>query len=201
MNLGYPAPKPVYLYFHFRSPYCYLASKTLWSIVDDFHTELIWRPLGGWNGRSPPERAKVKVPIARQDLARFCRRLGIPCVPPPITTDATLAGVGSLLAEERGLLRPYVVEMMRAEWAGGNDIGIPEVRNTVARNVGLDVAEYQRYVSAESNQQRLVANWDEAQAKGVIGVPSFVIDDQIFWGNDRLDFVLETLTELRLAKR
>ena len=201
MNLGYPAPKPVYLYFHFRSPYCYLASKTLWSIVDDFHTELIWRPLGGWNGRSPPERAKVKVPIARQDLARFCRRMGIPCVPPPITTDATLAGVGSLLAKERGLLRPYVVEMMRAEWAGGNDIGIPEVRNTVARNVGLDVAEYERYVSAESNQQRLVANWDEAQAKGVIGVPSFVIDEQIFWGNDRLDFVLETQTELRLAKR
>lgn len=201
MNLGYPAPKPVYLYFHFRSPYCYLASKTLWSIVDDFHTELIWRPLGGWNGRSPPERAKVKVPIARQDLARFCRRLGIPCVPPPITTDATLAGVGSLLAEERGLLRPYVVEMMRAEWAGGNDIGIPEVRNTVARNVGLDVAEYERYVNSEANQQQLVANWDEAQTKGVIGVPSFVIDDQIFWGNDRLDFVLETLTELRLAKR
>ena len=201
MNLGYPAPKPVYLYFHFRSPYCYLASKTLWSIVDDFHTELIWRPLGGWNGRSPPERAKVKVPIARQDLARFCRRLGIPCVPPPITTDATLAGVGSLLAEERGLLRPYVVEMMRAEWAGGNDIGLPEVRNTVARNVGLDVAEYERYVNSEANQQQLVANWDEAQTKGVIGVPSFVIDDQIFWGNDRLDFVLETLTELRLAKR
>lgn len=201
MNLGYPAPKPVYLYFHFRSPYCYLASKTLWSIVDDFHTELIWRPLGGWNGRSPPERAKVKVPIARQDLARFCRRMGIPCVPPPITTDATLAGVGSLLAEERGLLRPYVVEMMRAEWAGGNDIGIPEVRNTVARNVGLDVAEYERYVNSEAKQQQLVANWDEAQAKGVIGVPSFVIDDQIFWGNDRLDFVLETLTELRLAKR
>ena len=201
MNLGYPAPKPVYLYFHFRSPYCYLASKTLWSIVDDFHTELIWRPLGGWNGRSPPERAKVKVPIARQDLARFCRRMGIPCVPPPITTDATLAGVGSLLAEERGLLRPYVVEMMRAEWAGGNDIGLPEVRNTVARNVGLDVAEYERYVNSEANQQQLVANWDEAQTKGVIGVPSFVIDDQIFWGNDRLDFVLETLTELRLAKR
>ncbi|MBI2800277.1 MAG: 2-hydroxychromene-2-carboxylate isomerase [Gammaproteobacteria bacterium] len=201
MNLGYPAPKPVYLYFHFRSPYCYLASKTLWSIVDDFHAELIWRPLGGWNGRSPPDRAKVKVPIARQDLARFCRRMGIPCAPPPITTDATLAGVGSLLAEERGLLRAYVVEMMRAEWAGGNDIGLPEVRNTVARNVGLDVAEYERYVNSESNQQRLVANWEEAQTKGVIGVPSFVIDDQIFWGNDRLDFVLETLTELRLAKR
>ena len=86
MNLGYPAPKQVFVYFHFRSPYCYLASKNLWPIVDEFHTELVWRPLGGWDGRSPPERAKVKVPLARQDLARQCRRMGIPCVPPPITT-------------------------------------------------------------------------------------------------------------------
>ncbi|MSR14590.1 MAG: 2-hydroxychromene-2-carboxylate isomerase [Gammaproteobacteria bacterium] len=193
--------KSVALYFHFRSPYCYLASKTLWSIVDDFHTHLLWRPFGGWDGRSPPDRAKVKIPIARQDLARHCRRLGIPCVPPPITTDATLAGVGSLLAEERGVLRPYVVEMMRTEWATGNDIGLSGVRNAVAQAVGLNVAEYEDYVNAEVNQQRLVAHWQEAQDKGVIGVPSFVIDDQIFWGNDRIDFVLEHLNELRLARR
>jgi 2-hydroxychromene-2-carboxylate isomerase len=35
----------------------------------------------------------------------------------------------------------------------------------------------------------------------VIGVPSFVIDDQVFWGNDRIDFVLEHLNELRLARK
>ncbi len=201
MSFNQPKLYPVSLYFHFRSPYCYLASKTLWPIIDNFHTHLLWRPLGGWDGRSPPDRAKVKLPIARQDLARHCRRLGIPCVPPPITTDATLAGVGSLLAEERGVLRPYIVEMMRTEWALGNDIGQPAVRNAVAQAVGLNVAEYEDYVNAEVNQQRLVAHWEEAQDKGVIGVPSFVVDDQIFWGNDRIDFVLEHLNELRLARR
>jgi len=201
MNLGYPAPKQVFVYFHFRSPYCYLASKNLWPIVDEFHTELVWRPLGGWDGRSPPDRAKVKVPLARQDLARQCRRMGIPCVPPPITTDATSAGVGSLLAEERGLLRPYLVEMMRAEWAGGQDIGQPEVLRAVAAAVGLDADEHDAYCAEPVNQQRLVAHWAEAQDKGVIGVPSFVIDDQIFWGNDRIDFVLEHLNDLRLARR
>lgn len=198
---GYPEPKPVYLYFHFRSPYCYLASKTLWTLVDDFHTVLMWRPLGGWNGRSAPERAKYKVPIARQDLARFCRRLGIPCNPPPMTTDATLAGVGSLLAEARGVLRPYIVEMMRAEWAAGQDIGLAEVRNAVASAVGLDVREYEDFLADPANLQRLDLNWEEAQAKGVFGVPSFVVDEQVFWGNDRLDFVVEHLMELRLARR
>ena len=201
MNLGHPEPKPIYVYFHFRSPYCYLASKNMWTIFDRFHAQIMWRPVGGWDGRSPPERAKVKVPIARQDLARHCQRMGIPCVPPPITTDATLAGVGSLLAEERGVLRAYIVEMMRAEWAAGNDIGQVEVRNAVAQAVGLNVKEYDDYVNSPVNQARLVANWEEGQDKGVIGVPTFVIDDQIFWGNDRIDFVEEYLTALRLCRR
>lgn len=201
MNLGYPEPQQVFAYFHFRSPYCYLASKNLWPIVDDYHTELVWRPLGGWDGRSPPDRAKVKVPLARQDLARHCRRMGIPCVPPPISTDATVAGVGSLLAEQRGLLRPYIIEMYRAEWAAGLDIGLPAVLNAVAASVGLDVAEYEHFCNDPANLARLAENWEEAQAKGVVGVPSFVIDDQVFWGNDRIDFVLEHLNDLRLARR
>ena len=201
MNLGYPDPKPVFVYFHFRSPYCYLASKNLWPIVDDFHTTLVWRPLGGWDGRSPPDRAKVKVPLARQDLARQCRRMGIPCVPPPITTDATLAGVGSLLAEARGVLRAYIVEMCRAEWAAGLDIGQPAVLNAVAAEVGLEVEEFAAFCEDPANHRRLADHWVEAQDKGVIGVPSVVIDDQVFWGNDRIDFVLEHLNELRLARK
>lgn len=200
MNLGLPQPKPVYVYFHFRSPYCYLASKHMFAILDDFHTELRWRPLGGYDGRSPPERAKVKIPIARQDLARYARRMGIPCVPPPVTADGTLAGVGSLLAERRGVLRPYIVEMMRAEWATGADLGDAAIRNAVAKNVGLDAAEYDDFVHRPENHEQLAEHWREAQAKGVIGVPTFVIDDQIFWGNDRIDFVLEHLRELRLSR-
>ena len=54
----------VKVYFNFRSPYCYLASKTMWSIVDDFNVNILWRPVGGWDLRSPPERAQKKVPIA-----------------------------------------------------------------------------------------------------------------------------------------
>lgn len=76
-------PADVYLYFNFRSPYCYLASKTMFDVLDDFHVNVLWRPLGGWEGRSPPDVAKVKVPVARQDVARIARRMGIPVNPPP----------------------------------------------------------------------------------------------------------------------
>lgn len=190
----------VYVYFNFRSPYCYLASKTLFSIFDDYHANLVWRPLGSWDGRSPPEVAAKKVPLARQDLARIARRMGIPVNPPPTTTDPTLAGAGSLLAEREGLLREYIVEVMRHEWAFGKDIGDAAVLTDIATGIGLDRDAFVATIHDPAQQQCLVDNWQEADAKGVIGVPSFVIGDQIFWGQDRIEYVLDHLRELRLAR-
>ena len=193
-------PADVYLYFNFRSPYCYLATKTMWSVFDDYHTRLVWRPLGGWDGRSPPEVALKKLPIARQDMARFARRLGIPVNPPPKTTDPTLAGAGSLLAQEKGLLRPYINEVMRKEWAEGADIGQLDVLLEVGEGIGLDRDELAAAANDPENQAQLVANWHEADEKGAIGVPTFIIGEEIFWGQDRIDFVLEHLREMRLSR-
>ena len=184
------------LFFNFRSPYCYLASKTMFSLLDDYHVNLLWRPLDGWNGRSAPERAKVKIPLTRQDVARWAKRMNIPCNPPPITTDPTPAGTGSLLAEEKGRLREYIIRVMDAEWAEGLDIGQPDVLTDIARQVGLDPDEFTESINDPARQQVLEDNWQEAQEALVIGVPTFLIDDQIFWGNDRIDFVHEHLREL-----
>ncbi|WP_421842237.1 2-hydroxychromene-2-carboxylate isomerase [Marinobacter algicola] len=190
----------MYLYFNFRSPYCYLGSKTMFKLLDDYHVNLIWRPLGGWRGRSAPERASKKMPIARQDMRRFARRLGIPVTPPPKTTDPTRAGAGSLLAEERGMLRPYVVEVMRAEWAYGLDIGDPDVLLPVGERVGLDRAELAEAIESTERFAQLERNWEEADRVGAFGVPTFVVGEEIFWGQDRIDFVVEHLRELGLAR-
>ncbi len=190
----------VFVYFNFRSPYCYLASKNMFSIFDQFHARMKWRPLGGWDGRSPPDRAKAKMPIARQDMARYAARMGIPVKPPPKTTDPTAAGAGSLYAEEKGLLREYIVEVMRSEWAAGNDIGEADVLADAARGIGLDADELIAASRDPARLGQLDANWKEAQDKGVIGVPTFVIGEEIFWGNDRLDFVHDHLRGLRLAR-
>ena len=188
------------IFFNFRSPYCYLASKTMFGMLDDFNVNLVWRPLAGWDGRSPPERAKVKIPLTRQDIARWARRMGIPCNPPPPTTDPTLAGLGSLLAEKKGCLKEYIIEVTRCEWAGGNDIGQRDILIPVAESVGLDAKEFEATLDNPESQKQLDDNWKEAQELGVIGVPTFVVNDQVFWGNDRLDFVEDYLAELRLVK-
>ncbi|MBM3517160.1 MAG: 2-hydroxychromene-2-carboxylate isomerase [Alphaproteobacteria bacterium] len=194
------ATAEVLVFFNMRSPYCYLASKRMFAIFEQFDARLVWRPLGGWDGRSPPERAKVKVPLSRQDVGRWCRKFGIPFTPPPITTDGTRAGAGSLLAEEMGLLRPYLVEVLRAEWAEGTDIGDMEVLLAIAERVGLDRERLRAAVDDPRNRERLALNRAEAERLGVIGVPTFVIGSEIFWGNDRIEFVCDHLRELRLSR-
>lgn len=186
----------VKLFFNFRSPYCYLASKNLWAIVDDFNTQLVWKPVGGWDLRSSPERAKNKLPLARQDIARFARRFDIPLMPPPKETDPTRAGAASLYAEEKGLLREYLIAVMHAEWAEGKNIGDPFLLGEIGENIGLSSASVIQASNDERYLQELKNNAEEAEERGVIGVPTFVIGDQIFWGQDRIDFVLEELTLL-----
>lgn len=195
-----PESVDVKLFFNFRSPYCYIASKTLFAIYDDYRTNLVWRPLGGWSGRSSPERAKVKVPLTRQDVRRITGKMGIPMNPPPITTDPTIAGAASLLAEERGVLRDWIVEVMRAEWAEGLDIGDEQVLTRVGEQVGLDPGELQAAFTDEGKLAQLERNWEEAQELGLIGVPSFQVGEELFWGSDRIEYVLDYLNELRLRK-
>ena len=193
-------PVELKLFFNFRSPYCYIASKFMFEVFDNYHAKLVWRPLGGWTGRSSPDRARVKVPITRQDVARITRRMGIPMNPPPISTEPTRAGAGSLLAEQKGVLRPYIVEMMRKEWAEGQDIGETEIILQVGEEVGLDRGELEEALDSEDNLALLGKNWEEAQDLGVIGVPSFVVGEEIFWGSDRIDYVKDHLRELGLAR-
>ncbi len=190
----------VKVFFNFRSPYCYLVSHSLFERLARFDIDLQWRSLGGWDGRSAPERAKVKVPLTRQDVARWCRRLEVPFNPPPITTDPTPAALLACAAESQGVLADYVKAVMWAEWAQGRDIGQHEVLLEIAAPLGIDADSARAALDSGDNRRRLQDNWAEAMELGVIGVPSFVVGEQIFWGNDRVDFLEEHLRELGLEK-
>ena len=194
-----PTPQ-LQVFFNFRSPYCYLASKSMFETFERFDIEFDWRPLGSWDGRSAPDRAKKKLPIARQDVARWCHRLGIPFNPPPVTTDPTAAALGSIAAARTGLLAPYVVGVMAQEWAHGRDIGEIDVLLEVCDRIGLSDTALTTAIELDDNKKMLETNWQLAQDLGVFGVPTFVVGDQICWGNDRLDFLAEHLAELGSEK-
>jgi len=190
----------LHVFFNFRSPYCYLASRSLFERIARYDVDLAWHSLGGWDGRSPPERAKVKVPLTRQDVARWCKRLGVPFNPPPITTDPTPAALLACAAESAGVLPDYVQAVMWQEWAAGEDIGQSAILRRIALDLGMSDAALDTALTSAPFQQRLADNWQLANELGVIGVPTFVVGDQIFWGNDRVDFLEEHLAELGLRK-
>lgn len=192
-------PVNVLLFFNYRSPYCYLASRKMWTIEDDHGGRFDFKPLGGWNGRSAPDRAKAKLPIARQDVRRFAKRMNIPFVPPPVHTDPTNAALGALVAIDRGKIREYTIEVMRREWAEGKDIGDRGLLGEVASTVGLDASEIHAALDDPARHAVLEANAALAASIGVFGVPTFVVGEEIFWGQDRIDFVTEYLDELRAS--
>ena len=125
----------------------------------------------------------------------------VPFNPPPISTDPTPAALVAFAAEDAGLLAHYVQSVMWREWAQGQDIGQTAVLESVAADIGLAPSAVRGALDDCTLLARLQENWQEAAALGVIGVPSFVVEDQIFWGNDRVDFLEEHLTELGLRKR
>ncbi len=190
-------PIELKLFFNFRSPYCYIASRTFFEALEPFNVRLSWRPLGGWSGRSSPERAKVKVPLTRQDMRRITRKMGLPMNPPPLTTEPTKAALVSFVAEEQGVLRDWIRLVMWNEWALGKDIGDASLLLSLGETLGLDADAVHAAMGSNDYASRLDANWDEAQELGLIGVPSICIGDELFWGADRLEYVVDHLRELR----
>lgn len=193
-------PVDILFFFNFRSPYCYLVSNTVWDVFEDYNVNMVWRPLGGWSGRSDPDRAKVKIPLVRQDIKRWTDKLGIPMNPPPPTTDPTHAGAASLLAEKEGKLKDYIVEVMRAEWAEGQDIGDLDVLRGVAKRIDMDPEAVVAAATDADHLATLERHAAEAQERNIFGVPTFIIGAEMFWGNDRLDFVRDHLCELGVNK-
>lgn len=193
-------PVDVHLFWNFRSPYAYLASTRMWFLFEDFHTNLVFHPLPGWTGRSPPERAKKKIPLTRQDVRRFARKYGVPLNPPPITTEPTRAAACSLVAMEQGLLREWVTETMRTEWADGLDIGDMDVLCGIAERVGMDPKSCWDAADSPERRAQLELHVALKDDKGIMGVPTWVVGDEIFWGNDRIEFVADHLRELRLRR-
>ena len=108
------------------------------------------------------------------------------------------AGWTVIAAQDAGLdAFPLSHALLRALWAEERDISLPQVRRAVADENGYDGA---KLVAAERSErvQALYRQFSaEAETLGVFGAPTFVIEGELFWGQDRLDFVDRRLDAIR----
>ncbi len=199
---------PVMEFFYdLVSPYSYLASTRVEEGARRAGGAVRFRPflLGGVfkaTGNHAPLETPAKLRHMWVDLQRWAGRLGVPLAPPasfPVST--VLAMRCALAAEAQGKLVPFTHAGFRAFWAEGKDIGSPEVLAAVAAAVGLDGAAL--VAAAPSFKEALVRSTAEAVERGAFGAPTFFVPaaggEEMFVGNDRLDFALEALAAARAA--
>jgi 2-hydroxychromene-2-carboxylate isomerase len=189
--------KTLEFFYDFVSPYSYLASTRVEELARRAGAALRWRPfLLGGALKATDNKAPADVPAkyrhVKMDVARWARRLDVPLAFPerhPFST--VLAMRCALVAEARGALVPFTHAAFRAAWVEGRDLTSAETLAAVAASVGLDGAAL--VAAAPQQKATLVAQTDEAVRRGAFGAPTFFVGEEMFVGNDRLDFVEEAL--------
>lgn len=178
-----------------QSPYVYLAGRRPWEIAARNGASLVAKPVDvsqlfpRTGGKVRAERHPSRNDYSAQDRERQACKLGMKFDPQPMFGGANPAPAAyALIAAQAaggGDLAGYVAAIGRAMWAEGRDISEDEVIRGALEASGFDpkVADRGLLLGAET----YAANLEEAVGRGVFGVPFFLVGEQKFWGQDRLE--------------
>ena len=183
--------KRVELLYDYASPFAYIASETLAERLEGIevdHVPIYIRGLEYFSKGVPFTAAKMKYIV--DDLHRVARHHGVEIrVPSVFPVNGLYALRGALVAQDAGRFDEYHRRLFRATWAEDANIGDRAVIIELASKLGLDAADFAQRLASDDVKQRLRANTERAVERGVFGVPSFFVDDELFWGQDRVDYV------------
>ncbi|MCY1277076.1 2-hydroxychromene-2-carboxylate isomerase [compost metagenome] len=193
--------KTVEFFFDFGSPSTYLAWTQLPKLAAEAGAQIVWRPflLGGVfkaTGNRSPVEVPAKGRYTLRDFARFAERYGVPLrFNPyfPINTLQLMRGAAGYQDHPR--FHDYLSTVFQAMWIEQKHMGKPEVVAEVLAAAGFDLADFEQRINDEAVKERLKATTEEAISRGVFGAPSFFVDGELFFGQDRLDFVAEALAK------
>ena len=193
--------KIVEFFYDFGSPTVYLAATQLPRIAGSVGATIDWRPmlLGGVfksTGNQSPVVVPAKAAYMNDDLERFAKRYGVPFrFNPhfPINTLALMRGAVAYQADAV-VSSTYREAIFTAIWVEARNLNEPDVIGQVLGDAGLDPAELMNSIGEQTVKDQLIANTEEAVNRGVFGAPTFFVGDQMFFGQDRLDFVEEAIS-------
>ena len=194
--------EPVRFYFDYLSPYAYLAWTQITPLAEKYGREVepipvLFAALLGAHGTKGPAEIPAKRVYVWKDVLRTARVLNVPLETPPAHPfNPLLALRVSSVDMTRPERRRLVDALYRGTWGGGPGITEPSVLATLASDAGFDGTALVRAAGTEAVKARLKAQTDEALAHGAFGIPSLLVDGELFWGYDSFGHV-----ERRLAGR
>lgn len=184
-------------YFDFSSPYGYFASTRIDALAHDLGRHVNWHPilLGPMfkiTGTAPLTEIPLKGAYSRHDMLRTARLHGIPFnEPSPFPIGTVTAARIMLYAQDAWPDRAtlFAKRALQAYYVENINIGETDEALRIAGESGLDVEILRQAIASDALRLRLRAENDAAVARGVFGSPFIIIDEEPFWGFDRLDMI------------
>ena len=210
-------PRTVTVYIDYKSPYAYLAKDLAYELARDFPVQLDWLPydldLADFMGsarvddsgrvleaqRTPHQWRRVK--YSYMDCRRQARTRGLVIRATQKIWNSQLALLGLLYAKRQGeaALQRYNDITFERFWKRELDIEDPAVVTAVLAEAGAETAGFASYLPGDGRAE-LVRVCRDAEEKGVFGVPSFIVDGELFWGREHLPDIRDMLAVPAAAK-
>jgi 2-hydroxychromene-2-carboxylate isomerase len=190
--------KQIEFFYDYLSPFSYLADSQLPALARRTGAEIVYRPIlmGAImkaTGNAGPLGIQVKANYNVADFQRWARRYGLVARFSPHFPFNTIRVLrGAIAAQQQSRFATFHSAAFRAIWEQGQDLSKEEALQRLLAETEIDPAA----IEGDNIKDRLRANMDEAVRRGAFGVPTLFVNDELFWGNDRLDFVEEALNRL-----
>ncbi|CAH0135493.1 2-hydroxychromene-2-carboxylate isomerase [Pseudomonas carnis] len=194
--------KTLEFFFDLGSPATYLAYTQLPALCAKTGAQVVYQPmlLGGVfkaTGNASPIMVPAKGRYMLDDLARYAKRYNVPLrFNPhfPINTLVLMRAVTGIQIHQPERFLDFIDCLFRALWVEGRHLGDPEVVANVLTEQGFDPEQVLALSNDATVKDALKEKTERAIKRGVFGAPSFFVGNQLFFGQDRLDFVREALS-------
>jgi 2-hydroxychromene-2-carboxylate isomerase len=196
----------VTLYVDYRSPFSYLVKEEAYALARDLDVALRWQPFtidlqGAYGGEveQRTDRDWRKVRYAYMDARRLGTRRDLIIRGTPKIFDPTLAHTGMLLASQThdSVFRCYHDTLCERFWRRDLDIEDAGAIRALLIEAGAEGHAFDELVASGEGARQCRAIAAAAEARGVFGVPTFVLDEtgELFWGTDRVWLLRERLSD------
>lgn len=189
----------VTVYTDYKSPYAFIAKKASYELEERYDVELDWLPytldiadyLDPVESRSPHHWRRVR--YSYMDARRYANKQGLVLKGPQRIFDGYYASTGMLYAKSHGFFRQYNDTVFERFWRRELEIDVLDEICGVIQGLGHDSERFRDYAEGAGREYHAAIR-NEAEARGVFGVPTFVLDRELFWGGDRIALLIERLS-------
>ena len=205
--------RTIKVYSDYKSPYAYLAKDPAYDLERETGVRLEWLPYtldipaylgsatldaGGKvleQSRNAHQWRRVK--YSYMDCRREANRRGLTIRGPRKIFDSRLANIGLLYAKRHGAFRGYHDRVFERFWKRELDIENPDALAAVLAECGADTKDFVEFLNGEGRRE-LQRIQQEAEAAGVFGVPSYVLEDgDLYWGREHLPQIRALIASTR----